>query len=274
MKRATCIYGVVVLLACVVLSGCIEKPAGETETIMLPGDVPLEMVWMPKGSFTMGGPGTELGHSPSEGPQHTVTFSAGFWMGKYELTKRQWQAVMGTTPWEGKQFVQTYPESPAVYLSWNDAKDFVAAVNMLTGKTFRLPTEAEWEYACRAGTTARFYWGDDPAYVLISNCAWWDGNANSAGEKYAHVGGQKQSNAWGLFDMSGNVWELCEDDWHDSYAGAPTEGQAWVEATRDPYRVMRGGSWRDASIVCRSAEREIAAPAGDGGYSSGFRLAR
>ena len=274
MKRASCVYCVAALLACVILAGCPNRPAGEIETIMLPGDVPLEMVWMPSGSFLMGSPNTEQGRDPNEGPQHTVKFASGFWMGKYELTKRQWFAVMGTTPWKLKPFVQTYPECPAEYVSWNDARDFVSAINVLTGKTFRLPTEAEWEYACRAGTTTRFYWGDDPTYVSIDDYAWWDANANSAGQQYAHVVGQKLPNAWGLHDMSGNVWDLCEDDWHGSnYTGAPTGGQAWVDAPRGPNRMARGGCWIIKGNDARSATRGICPPT-LAHFSIGFRLAR
>ena len=247
--------------------------AGDTETIMLPGDVPLEMVWMPFGTFMMGSPDTEFGRLPREGPRHAVAFSSGFWMAKYELTKRQWQAVMGTTPWNGKPYVQTYPESPAVYLSWNDATVFVGAINALTGKTFRLPSEAEWEYACRAGTATRFYWGEDPNDTSINDNAWWSQNAGTVGQAYAHVVGLKLPNAWGLYDMSGNVWEWVEDDWHGSYASAPTGGQAWVDGPRGTYRIMRGASWDDVNLSCRSANRKTASPT-DLGFDYGFRLAR
>ncbi len=243
MKRRACVHCVSALLACAFLAGCPSRPAGEIETIMLPGDVPLEMVWMPAGEFIMGSPDTELDRFTEEGPQHTVKFSAGFWMGKYELTKRQWQAVMGTAPWEGQQGVLTYPESPAVFVTWNDAKDFVGALNVLTGKMFRLPTEAEWEYACRAGTTTRFYWGDDPSYADINDYAWWDGNASSAGQAYAHVVGLKLPNGWGLHDMTGNVYEWCEDDWSWGYSGTPTDGQAWVDSPHGVVPVIRGGTW-------------------------------
>ena len=270
MKRGV-LYGAA--LACVFLAGCTEKPAGETETIMLPGDVPLVMVWMPKGSFLMGSPDTELARDASEGPQHTVTLSSGFWMGKYELTQAQWQAVMGTTPWSVHNYVLADLDSPAMWVSWDDAKLFVAALNSLTGKTFRLPSESEWEYACRAGTTTRFYWGDDPTDVSINDYAWWDGNAGSIGEKYAHVVGQKLPNEWGLYDMSGNAWEWCEDDWHYDYVNAPTEGQAWVDSPRSIYRVNRGGYWYSPGPYCRSAARSYDEPS-TAGFHVGFRLAR
>jgi len=246
--------------------------AGTIETVMLPGSVPLEMAWIPAGSFTMGSPDTETAHSASEAPQHLVAVN-GFWMARYELTKRQWQAVMGTTPWEGRFFVQTYPESPAVWVSWDDARDFVDAVNVLTGKAFRLPSEAEWEYAYRAGTADRFYWGDDPAYTVINDYAWWDGNANAVGQLYAHLAGQKSPNTWGLYDMAGNVWEWCEDDWHADYSGAPADGRAWAGTPRESLRVFRGGGWSGTGEYCRAADRRNQ----DTAYAYanvGFRLAR
>jgi len=131
----------------------------ETETIMLPGNVPLEMVRIEPGTFLMGRYSGEQDSTSREDPRHQVTLTQGFWMGKYELTKAQWEAVMGTAPWSGQPYVLDDPNSPAVYVSWNNSQAFIAELNSLTGKSFRLPTEAEWEYTCRAGTTTRFYWG-------------------------------------------------------------------------------------------------------------------
>jgi len=227
----------------------------------------------------------------NEDPQHSVTVP-GFWMAKYELTKRQWQAVMGTTPWAGSSYVHVLddPDSPAVYVDWDDAKAFITALNSYTGKTFRLPSEAEWEYACRAGTTTRFYWGDDPSYAEIGSYAWNYYNAYNVGERYAHVVGQKLPNAWGLYDMSGNVLEWCEDDWHNSYTGVdvPTDGSAWVDSPRGLTRVLRGGDWYtpgdlgdfgdfgdlDCRSYCRSALRTNFMPSWGGVPQVGFRLAR
>ena len=248
-----------------------EPEAGAVQTVFLPGDVPLDMLWMPSGTFMMGSPDTEQDRASHEGPRHSVTVG-GFWMARYELTKRQWQAVMGTTPWEGQPYIQDYPESPAVYVSWNSAQDFAGAVNVLTGRSFRLPSEAEWEYACRAGTTTRFYWGDDPAYTAINDYAWWDGNTYSIGQLFPHVVGLRPPNAWGLYDMSGNVWEWCEDDWHDSYTGAPTEGQPWVNSPRSGGGVIRGGSWSGAARDARSASRDSMG-VGTEHCAFGFRVA-
>lgn len=252
-----------------------EPEEGEGETFILPGDVPLEMVWIPGGTFMMGRYPGEMDSNEYEDPQHTVTVP-GFWMGKYEVTKAQWTAVMGTTPWSGKDYVLDDPNSPAVYLSWNDTKAFITALSSYTGQSFRLPSEAEWEYACRAGTTTRFYWGDDPSSTAISNYAWWYGNTHIVDEDYAHVVGQKLANVFGLFDMSGNVLEWCEDDWHNSYTGAPVDGSAWVDSPRGSNRIFRGGAWSDYGYRWRSAYRGNGRTSGPGntGYYFGFRLSR
>ena len=243
------------------------------QTIYLPGDVPLEMVWIPAETFMMGRYPGEQDSSAEEDPQHEVTLSQGFWMGKYELTKRQWTAVMGTTPWSGLLHVLNDLDSPAVSVSWNDAQAFITALNSDTGLTFRLPSEAEWEYTCRAGTTTRFHWGDDPSYTQIDDYAWWFGNAYNGGQLYAHVVGQKSPNAFGLYDMNGNVWEWCEDDYHSSYTGAPSDGGAWVDSPAGAYRIMRGGSWSCEDYNDRSASRGYYVPS-DTHDSIGFRLCR
>ncbi len=232
----------------------VEPAAGTTETVMLPGGVPLEMKWVPSGSFTMGSPATEPDRQEEEGPQHTVTL-AGFWMAKYELTKRQWTAVMGTTPWLHANCVILDPDSPAVRISWDDAHSFIAAVNTYTGKTFLLPSEAQWEYACRAHTTERFYWGADPSGTAIGDYAWYWGNCVDLVLQNGHVVGQKLPNAFGLHDMIGNVSEWCEDDFHSRYTDAPTDGQGWVDSPRSGFVVARGGSFNNAPDYCRSAAR-------------------
>jgi formylglycine-generating enzyme required for sulfatase activity len=244
---------------------------GETETIMLRGGVALEMVWIPAGSFAMGRNPGEPGSGTAEDPQHPVTLTSGFWMGKYELTKAQWEAVMRSEPWWGNANVLDDPDSPAVYMSWENAQEFITALNNQTGLTFRLPTEAEWEYACRAGTTTRFYWGDDPGYTVGDDYAWWQYNALDVSEEYAHMVGQKEPNAWGLFDMSGNALEWC-DDWFGSYPSAGAIDP--VGPLTGTHRVMRGGCVNSQGGACRSANRAQALPASSANYSFGFRLAR
>jgi len=235
-----------------------EPAAGTVLTVMLPDDVPLEMVWIPTGSFLMGSANTEAGRDSDETPQHMVAV-AGFFMAKFELTKRQWYAVMQTEPWLGHLNVTTDPDSPAVYLSWNDAQDFVAAINDSVDPPFHLPHEAQWEYACRANTTMRFYWGDDTSYGDTGTYAWFSGD--TASDRYAHkvgtAGGTGHPNAFGLYDMSGNIWELCEDDFHWTYQGAPSDARAWMDAPRAAYRVLRGGSWYDSGSYLRSANRDL-----------------
>jgi eukaryotic-like serine/threonine-protein kinase len=238
-----------------------EEQSVKEVSIGLPGDVLLVLVRITADTFLMGRGLAEQDSYSNEEPPHAVTISQDFYMGKCEVTKRQWQAVMGTKPWLGRVSVLNDLDSPAVYVSWKDCQSFITALNkyiMQTGQgpaNFRLPSEAEWEYACRAGTTTRFYWGDDPSYTMISNYAWWFGNTCEVREHYAHVVGLKLPNAFGLYDMSGNVMEWCEDDLHDSYKGAPRDGEAWVDSCRSGNRIFRGGGWRNYGAFCRSAYR-------------------
>ena len=228
----------------------------------------------------------EQSSSDWEAPQHTVTIGYNLYMGKYEVTKAQWLAMMGTSPWSGEYGVHYNPYSPAVYVSWNDIAGtggFMEKLNQhLTatgqdGAHVRLPSESEWEYACRAGTTTRFYWGDDPFYTQIGAYAWYDGNTYYSDEKYAHVVGQKLPNAWGLYDMIGNVWEWCQDWIHDGYTGAPVDGSAWLTPTSG-LRLYRGGGWHcgflDQPSMYRSAYRGSSASPGSRSETKGFRVAR
>jgi formylglycine-generating enzyme required for sulfatase activity len=262
---------------------------GETDIIMLPGSVPLVLVRIPAGSFQMGSPDTERSRG-GEDPVHTVTINYDFYMGTYEVTQRQWLAVMGS--WPGMAPSSTFgagDDYPAYYVSWNDAKNFIAALNTHitnTGQgpaTVRLPSEAEWEYACRANTTTRFYFGDSLSVndsceddAIRSQYMWYCGNNTASGPGYGSkpVGG-KLENAFGLHDMSGNLWELCEDDWHVGvrYLGAPSNGSAWIDSPRGSSRMMRGGYWYSDALYCRSARRfDFSASAR--GFDVGFRLVR
>jgi len=243
----------------------------EERTILLPGDVPLELVWVPSGSYQMGRYPGEAESSDIEDPQHPVTLAYGFWMGKYELTQQQWLAVRGSWPQFAPSATYGIGDTyPAYFVSWNDAKNFITTLNahiVSSGQgplALRLPSEAEWEYSCRASTQTRFYWGDDPGYTQIGAYAWYSTSATNP------VGG-KTANTFGLYDMSGNVFEWCEDDYHDGYTGAPADGSAWMDTPRAAIRIVRGGSWGSDASYCRSAFRSGYA-AGGRGTNYGFRL--
>ncbi len=215
--------------------------AGEERDFPM-GATTIRMCWIPAGNFQMGRTPGEQDSYIDEDPRHQVTFANGFWLGKTEITQAQWQAVMGNNP----SYFRGDDNLPVERVSWDDIQGFESALH----DSFRLASESEWEYACRAGTTTRFYWGDDPNYSEIGSYAWHYGNSNNT----THPVGTKTANAWGLCDMSGNVWEWCEDWYHESYRGAPSDGSAWVAGGGD-WRVLRGGSWNDYLRDCRSAYR-------------------
>ncbi len=231
--------------------------AGDERDFPLTDDMDITMVWIPSGNFMMGAQDNEQDAQDDEYPRHRVTLDYGFWMGKYEVTQAQWEDVMGNNPshFDGAN-------RPVEQVSWNDIQGFESELN----DAFRLPSEAEWEYACRAGTTARYFWGDNANQ--IGNYAWYSGNSNGQ----SHGVGDKEPNAWNLHDVNGNVWEWCEDVYHDNYNGAPDDGSAWIQGGNG-FRVFRGGGWGYPSENCRSASR---APDRQGSRSSslGFRLVR
>jgi len=218
---------------------------------------PTNMVFIPPGTFRMGGPTNEVDRLDQEGPQTAVTISRGFWMGKYEVTQGEYLAVMGSNP----SFFTGDTNRPVEQVSWFDATNYCgvltqrerAAGRIASNSVYRLPTEAEWEYACRGWTSARFSYGDDPGYTNLTNYAWYSDNSGNT----THPVGQKLPNPWGLYDMHGNVFEWCQD-WFDFYLGGiavdpqgPTTGSN---------RVFRGGDWYDFAWHCRSADRSYEEP--------------
>ena len=218
------------------------------------------MTWIQAGTFLMGSPTNELERQGNEGPQTLVTISRGFWMSRFEVTQKEYQTVMSNNP----SVFTGDPYRPVENVGWPDATNYCwfltmqeqSAGRLPEGYVYRLPTEAEWEYACRAGTATRFCYGDDPQYTQLGDYAWYYSNS---GYK-THPVGQKQPNAWGLYDMHGNVWEWCLDIFSNSLPGGsvtdPT-GNSWGSS-----RVGRGGCWYGNGKFCRSAYRGDTAPDG------------
>jgi formylglycine-generating enzyme required for sulfatase activity/WD40 repeat protein len=226
----------------------------------LPGGVRLDLLAIPGGSFTMGSPATEVDRSDNEGPAHAVSLSR-FYMGKFTVTQAQWTSLMGSNP----SFHAGDPNRPVEQVSHIDITQgggFLDKLNAATagrrpaGMIFRLPTEAEWEYAARGGTSTRFYWGDDPGYFLLGTFAWWNGNGMWTTHGTA-AGDLKPANPYGLYNMAGNVWEWCQD-WQGPYSAAAQT--APEGATSGVYRVCRGGDYSNLGSQCRVAYRSGAAP--------------
>jgi formylglycine-generating enzyme required for sulfatase activity len=250
----------VCILAGLVLAGAMALGFGgsgvaaeeKALTVDLGGGVKMEMVLIPAGEFMMGSPEKEQGRWANEGLQHKVKITKPFYLGKCEVTQAQWQRGMGNNP----SFFKGTDKLPVENVSWNDCQEFVKKVSAMGQGVCRLPTEAEWEYACRAGTTTRFYSGDDDG--SLDRIAWYRDNS---GDKTHEVGG-KAANAFGLYDMSGNVWEWCSDWYADSYANAQ-EKDPTGPGTGE-FRVLRGGGWSSIPEYCRSARRV--------GLSPGYRV--
>ena len=242
-----------VIITTVLMLAINYQCAGKNEE----GAVKMEFVRIPAGSFYMGSPSSEKDRDNNEGPVHEVRITKSFYIGKYEVTQAQWKAVVGTTlsqqrdkadfPWllkgEG-------PEYPMYYISWEEAVEFCKRL----GKEFRLPTEAEWEYACRAGSQTRFSYGDDPNYSQLGQYAWYYGESGNK----THPVGQKRPNAWGLYDVYGNVDEWCSDlcVLSGNYEGAGSVDPTGPAFAKSSLHVFRGGSWLDKPNRCRSANRE------------------
>ena len=222
----------------------------------------LEMVAIPGGTFMMGSPPEELEHQDNESPQHSVTVQP-FFMGKYQVTQAQWRFV-AQLPQVNRELEQDPSHfkgdnRPVEFVSWEDAVEFCDRLSQYTGRTYRLPSEAEWEYACRAGTTRPFHFGETITADLANyngNYTYGQGPKGVYREETTEVGSFGVANNFGLYDMHGNVWEWCQDDWHNNYEGAPTDGSVWLDNEESSNRkLLRGGSWPYDPVDCRSACR-------------------
>ncbi len=250
---------------------------GEDYTIK---ELELEMVWIDPGTFLMGSPENELKRDIDE-KQHEVTLTEGFWIGKYEVTQEEWKTLMGNNP---SHFRDTGIKAPLENVSWEDTQSFIKKLNLKEssagrlpdGYAYLLPTEAQWEYSCRSNTQTRFYWGVSSDESFMKKYCWYEKNADEgywtnphADQEGSQPVGSKLPNAWGLYDMSGNVWEWCED-WEGGYPFMPaTNPRGPVSGI---YRIFRGGSWRYLEKSCRSANRDFDLPSYK--YNDlGFRLA-
>jgi formylglycine-generating enzyme required for sulfatase activity len=252
--------------------------------------ITLEMVAIPGGTFTMGSPANEKYSFDDERPQHEVNVPP-FFMGKYPITQAQWKAIASRTDLKvdpsaslrvnldlNPAYFKDRPDSdrrPVEQVNWYDAVEFCARLSKLTGREYRLPSEAEWEYACRAGTTTPFYFGE----TITGELAHYNASKTYAGEPKAEFRqqttpvGQFPPNAFGLYDMHGNVWEWCADTWHDNYKDAPTDGSVWIENGDDNRSPRRGGSWGTYPDNCRSAIRDYYSFRRDYRlYGNGFRV--
>ena len=233
----------------------------------LGGGMSLELVEVPGEAFMMGTGG--FGGYEDERPSHWVQVPA-FLIGKYPVTQQQWNQVTR----KEKPFRSMGPWRPADRISWMDAEAFCKALSKKSGRPYRLPGEAEWEYACRAGSGTAFHFGE----TITTDLANYVGEFTYQNEPkgiYRHVStevGQFPPNAFGLYDMHGNIWEWCADDWHDNYTGAPVDGSAWKSRYETVYRVLRGGSWHEPPINCRSATR-LKMDAREADDLFGFRVA-
>lgn len=234
----------------------LEGEGESGQSVVLCGDIAVEFQWCPRGTFTMGSPGHEP-YPQFDNFQAEVTLTRGFAVGRTVVTQGMWENLIGTSPWAGESATQTGENFPAVFVDWGDMTAFCSQLTqreteqgrLPTGWSYRLPTEAEWEYACRAGTATAFSFGDDSA--MLADHAWFDDNTDRVREV-----GLKRPNPWGLYDVHGNVAELCAD-WYGvdleggTDPGGPPEGSS---------RVCRGGSFQDPYGACWSATRSAADP--------------
>ena len=266
--------------------------------------IPLEMVLIPDGTFTMGAPEKEEGSSNRERPQHNVNISP-FLMGRYPITQAQWKAIASLTNLKVNEDLEPDPSSfkepyqgrdrwqrPVEQVNWYEAMEFCQRLSKLTGRNYRLPSEAEWEYACRGvreplalekgESYPPFHFGETIATELANyrgkddkelgwSGSYGKGSQGDYREQTTPVGYFQVVNPFGLSDMHGNVWEWCADEWHDNYEGAPTDGSAWLDGD-DALSPMRGGSWYYLPELCRSAIRSYDLRRDIRDFDFGFRV--
>jgi formylglycine-generating enzyme required for sulfatase activity len=257
------------------LNGIVDlqlKPASRRQVVT--NSIGMKLVLIPAGEFLMGSPEGEEGrNNDGESPQHRVRISKPFYLGETEVTQEQFRAVMNAEPWKSKTWVQENGRNAASYIDHNDATEFCRRLSQREGKTYRLPREAEWEYACRGGTTTRFHFGDDES--RLGEYAWFGGNAYDKDENYAHAVRQKKPNPFGLYDMHGNVHEWCAD-WYDYEYYASSPGTDPTGPSSGSSRVLRGGAWGSFPKFSNPYDIRCASRGGNAPYNAtnefGFRV--
>jgi formylglycine-generating enzyme required for sulfatase activity len=237
------------------------EPEEVADDSTLTNSIGMEFVMIESGDFIMGSPDDELYSDKDERPTRQVTVSSDFYIGVYEVTQQEWKKVMGTEPFDFKG-----NNLPADKISWSDAIKFIEQLNkMEETDSYRLPTEAEWEYAARAGTNTAYSFGSEE--TELSQYAWFDENS----EDETHSVGMKEANPWGLYDVHGNLAEWVMDEYHSNYQNAPSDSRVWEGGV--DRRVIRGGSWDNAAENCRSGQRESMGAGSRNNYI-GFRIVK
>ena len=266
MKRSLSFFSVVLVLF--YLLALLDQARAQAPK-EITNSIGMKLVLIPKGTFMMGSPETEKGRQENE-TQHKVTISKDYYLGVYEVTQLQYEKVMGKNPsyFQGAIVGNENANLPVEKISWDYAVEFCKKLSDLpeekkAGRVYRLPTEAEWEYACRAGSKAAYSFGANS--TSLGDYAWFGENSGNQ----THPVGEKKANAWGLYDMHGNVWEWCSDCLGKYPKGSVSDPSGPSEGS---FRVIRGGSWRLVAARCRSAYRRLFAPS-DRDYSLGFRVA-
>ncbi len=254
MKKA--MFSALVVIG-IVSTSAIAREGSRAGEDRLDNGLEMRLIWCPPGQFQMGVSNAKTGEKPASSV--AVELTTGFWLAQHEVTQGAWEQVMGTQPWKDDSRVKTGPDFPATYVSYRDAVEFCqrltaserAAGRLASDEQYSLPTEAQWEYACRAGVQSAYCFGDDES--MLTDFAWFSANAFAIGERYAHAVGQKRANPWGVHDMHGNVFEWCLDD----YATVLPGGRDPIH-TGGAERVIRGGGWFLSAKDCRSDSRRRA----------------
>lgn len=239
---------------CPYCARAVQKNADALPKDIFVNSIGMKLKYIHQGEFWMGSPSKKEDGNVYKSRQHLVKLIKGFYIGVTEVTQAQWIRIMKTRPWLGKEYVRDGDNYPTILVSWNDATEFCRKLSEKEGRKYRLPTEAEWEYVCRAGTKTLFSFGNDKDddKDRLADYAWFEKNAWEDDEKFAHIVATRKPNPWGLYDIHGNMWEWCSDRQGDYPTSQVTDPKG---PSSGKYRILRGGSWRSIRAFCSSADR-------------------